>query len=92
VTLAVHVGDEVIHSLVQSAYDELTPAKVHTYLPILVLPDRSLTPLIATVAHSGRIRTPSRARRCQSERALGLDRVDGLLAVDHVLEVPHVLT
>ena len=31
------VDDEVIHRLVQSAYDELTPAKVHTYLPILVL-------------------------------------------------------
>ena len=31
------VDGEVIHSLVQSAYDELTPAKVHRYLPILVV-------------------------------------------------------
>jgi hypothetical protein len=31
------VDGEVIHSLVQNAYDELTPAKVHTYLPILVV-------------------------------------------------------
>ena len=31
------VDGGVIQSLVQSAYDELTPAKVSTYLPILVV-------------------------------------------------------
>ncbi len=30
------VSAEVIHSLVQKSYRRLTPAKVHSYLPILV--------------------------------------------------------
>jgi len=31
------VDSEVIHRLVQSSYDELMPAKVHTYVPILIV-------------------------------------------------------
>ena len=31
------VAPDVIHTLVQRAYARLTPAKVHTYLPILVV-------------------------------------------------------
>ena len=30
------VSPEVIHTLVQKSYRRLTPAKVHSYLPILV--------------------------------------------------------
>ena len=30
------LDDGVLHALVQAAYDRLTPAKVHTYLPILI--------------------------------------------------------
>jgi hypothetical protein len=30
------VALEVIHTLVQQAYSRMTPAKVHSYLPILV--------------------------------------------------------
>jgi hypothetical protein len=28
---------DVIHDLVQTAYDELMPAKVHSYVPILIV-------------------------------------------------------
>jgi hypothetical protein len=35
--LAPQVDDEVIRGLVQSAYDELMPAKVHNYVPILIV-------------------------------------------------------
>jgi hypothetical protein len=31
------VDRELIHTLVQTAYNRLTPAKVHTYLPILIV-------------------------------------------------------
>jgi hypothetical protein len=31
------VAPDVIHTLVRRAYARLTPAKVHTYLPILVV-------------------------------------------------------
>ncbi len=31
------VDRDVIHSLVRASYDRLTPAKVRTYLPILVV-------------------------------------------------------
>jgi hypothetical protein len=31
------VDRDLIHTLVQTAYDRLTPAKVHTYLPILIV-------------------------------------------------------
>ena len=31
------VDRELIQTLVQTAYDRLTPAKVHTYLPILIV-------------------------------------------------------
>ena len=31
------VDSAVIHSLVQGVYDELSPAKVHGYLPILIV-------------------------------------------------------
>ncbi len=30
------VSLDVIHCLVQESYDRLTPAKVHSYLPILI--------------------------------------------------------
>jgi len=30
------VGSDVIHALVQESYTRLTPAKVHSFLPILV--------------------------------------------------------
>ena len=33
------VAPDVIHALVQQAYRELTPAKVHSYLPVLVSRD-----------------------------------------------------
>ena len=33
------VADEVIHTLVRQAYSDLTPAKVHSFLPILVVRD-----------------------------------------------------
>ena len=33
------VAGEVIHTLVRQAYSELTPAKVHSFLPILVVRD-----------------------------------------------------
>jgi len=31
-----YVAPEVIHALVQWAYSRMSPAKVHSYLPILV--------------------------------------------------------
>ena len=31
------VNRDLIHGMVQTAYDRLTPAKVHTYLPILIV-------------------------------------------------------
>ena len=31
------VDSAVIHSLVQGVHDELSPAKVHSYLPILIV-------------------------------------------------------
>ena len=30
------LDDDVLHALVRAAYDRLTPAKVQTYLPILI--------------------------------------------------------
>jgi hypothetical protein len=35
--LAPEVDEEVIEGLVQVAYDELMPAKVHSYVPILIV-------------------------------------------------------
>ena len=35
--LAPDVDGEVIEGLVQTAYDELMPAKVHSYVPILIV-------------------------------------------------------
>ena len=37
------VPAEVIHTLVQKSYRRLTPAKVHSYLPILVTRDVKAT-------------------------------------------------
>ena len=31
------IASEVIHTLVQQAYARMTPAKVHTYLPVLIV-------------------------------------------------------
>jgi hypothetical protein len=33
------IADELIHTLVRQAYSDLTPAKVHSFLPILVARD-----------------------------------------------------
>jgi hypothetical protein len=35
--LAPEVDEEIIEGLVQVAYDELMPAKVHSYVPVLIV-------------------------------------------------------